>query len=320
MWQRRGQSTKKLFNFERTRPFTPHWAGKTPVCTVWPGHGCDDRNRCCSGRFRPDRGALVHPEGSLDEKGRLRCRIGAGRDQPPDLCAHGRDRGGFPRFGAAGDGVIAVVRIRFWAAILVASLLPALTQAQTAEEIAAKQAALEERAQQSVSTLQALIESRVALKAEVAELSAAAETANDADKEQVLADLEARRIQLAEIEDQISVLATGIAESDFDKREPTAFDLQSELEALVQPFIVMMRNATEEARQIEATRRGLAEADWDGYAARASASATDGKIRGRGLCFYIESILGAPNETAVNVTSGVCRAGRLIALRPAISI
>lgn len=44
--------------------------------------------------------------------------------------------------------------------------------------------------------------------------------------------------------------------------------------------------------------RGMAEADWDGFEARKAESAANGKLRGRGLCFYIESILGAPNETA----------------------
>ena len=44
-----------------------------------------------------------------------------------------------------------------------------------------------------------------------------------------------------------------------------------------------------------------AEADWDGFDARRSASAQDGKLRGRGLCYYIESILGDPAETATVV-------------------
>ena len=44
--------------------------------------------------------------------------------------------------------------------------------------------------------------------------------------------------------------------------------------------------------------RGMAEADWDGYEARKAESTARGKLRGRGLCFYIESILGAPNESA----------------------
>ena len=44
--------------------------------------------------------------------------------------------------------------------------------------------------------------------------------------------------------------------------------------------------------------RALKEADWDGFEARRAESAAQGKLRGRGLCFYIESILGAPNESA----------------------
>ncbi|MCK0149104.1 xanthine dehydrogenase family protein molybdopterin-binding subunit [Marivita sp. S6314] len=37
-------------------------------------------------------------------------------------------------------------------------------------------------------------------------------------------------------------------------------------------------------------------ADRDGFAARRAASAKAGKLRGQGLCYYIESILGAPSE------------------------
>ncbi|KAG1713627.1 Glyceraldehyde dehydrogenase large chain [Nymphon striatum] len=40
------------------------------------------------------------------------------------------------------------------------------------------------------------------------------------------------------------------------------------------------------------------EADRDGFAARRADSASAGKLRGQGLCYYIESILGSPVETA----------------------
>jgi carbon-monoxide dehydrogenase large subunit len=39
------------------------------------------------------------------------------------------------------------------------------------------------------------------------------------------------------------------------------------------------------------------EADRDGFPARRAASAAKGKLRGQGLCYYIESILGDPAET-----------------------
>jgi carbon-monoxide dehydrogenase large subunit len=43
---------------------------------------------------------------------------------------------------------------------------------------------------------------------------------------------------------------------------------------------------------------GAAAADWDGFEARRAADAARGLLRGRGLCYYIESILGDPSESA----------------------
>ena len=44
--------------------------------------------------------------------------------------------------------------------------------------------------------------------------------------------------------------------------------------------------------------RGVEEADWAGFEARQAADAANGLLRGRGLSFYIESILGDPSEGA----------------------
>ncbi len=44
--------------------------------------------------------------------------------------------------------------------------------------------------------------------------------------------------------------------------------------------------------------RAMTEADWDGFEARREESAAKGRLRGRGMCTYIESILGAQNETS----------------------
>ena len=44
--------------------------------------------------------------------------------------------------------------------------------------------------------------------------------------------------------------------------------------------------------------RAEAECDRDGFAARKADSAARGRLRGMGLCYYIESILGNPSETA----------------------
>ncbi len=45
--------------------------------------------------------------------------------------------------------------------------------------------------------------------------------------------------------------------------------------------------------------RAAAEADRDGFAARKAADARNGLLRGQGLCYYIESILGDPSEEAM---------------------
>ena len=44
--------------------------------------------------------------------------------------------------------------------------------------------------------------------------------------------------------------------------------------------------------------KGAAQADWDGFEARAAADADKGLLRGRGVSYYIESILGDPSEGA----------------------
>ncbi len=43
--------------------------------------------------------------------------------------------------------------------------------------------------------------------------------------------------------------------------------------------------------------RADSEADYSGFEARRTADAADGKLRGVGICYYIESILGDPSET-----------------------
>ncbi len=62
------------------------------------------------------------------------------------------------------------------------------------------------------------------------------------------------------------------------------------------------RSATGELYDVGDFHRVLAraadEADMTGFASRRSASEAQGKLRGLGLCYYIESILGDPAETA----------------------
>ncbi|MEL6714068.1 MAG: hypothetical protein AAFP86_09855 [Planctomycetota bacterium] len=74
------------------------------------------------------------------------------------------------------------------------------------------------------------------------------------------AEAEALDAEIAELEVQIAALSTGVSESDFRGDDGAKFDLNSELEALVEPFVVMMKDATENARTIERLRRSGADA------------------------------------------------------------
>ena len=59
---------------------------------------------------------------------------------------------------------------------------------------------------------------------------------------------------------QIGAVATGVSDEEYGIATDTKFDLNAEAQALVEPFIAMLRDATENARQIERLRRDLSEA------------------------------------------------------------
>ncbi len=147
----------------------------------------------------------------------------------------------------------------FFAVIVLAAAMPAA--AQTPEEKAERAEKLEARAGEAVETMQALMESHKALTTDIDRMTSEIESAAEAEKPELIKALDEKKAELAEVEDQLSNLATGVVESEFLRRAPAKFDLQSEVEALIEPFVVMLRNATEEARQIEATRRALNSAE-----------------------------------------------------------
>lgn len=78
---------------------------------------------------------------------------------------------------------------------------------------------------------------------------------------------EERAARIAEINDdlsklnrQIGAVATGVSDEEYGIETDSKFDLNAEAQALVEPFIAMLRDATENARQIERLRRDLNEA------------------------------------------------------------
>lgn len=102
-----------------------------------------------------------------------------------------------------------------------------------------------------------------ALNTEKADLEAELKILNSATKSEA----EARSARMAEINDeltklnrQIGAVATGVSDEEYGIATDSKFDLNAEAQALVEPFIAMLRDATENARQIERLRRDLSEA------------------------------------------------------------
>ena len=102
-----------------------------------------------------------------------------------------------------------------------------------------------------------------ALNAEKAALAAEADALRSATKSR--AEERAARIseindELAKLSRQIGAVATGVSDEEYGIATDAKFDLNAEAQALVEPFIAMLRDATENARQIERLRRDLSEA------------------------------------------------------------
>lgn len=70
----------------------------------------------------------------------------------------------------------------------------------------------------------------------------------------------------------------------------------------IKPLQFPYKTATDETYDVgdfdKVLTRGAQEADLSGFAARKAADAARGLLRGQGLCYYIESILGNPSEGA----------------------
>ncbi len=81
-------------------------------------------------------------------------------------------------------------------------------------------------------------------------------TSEDSEKKRIQDLLKGERTELESIRNQITAMSTGVSDDRFNSTEAEKFNLQVELEQLVQPFVVMLKSATEDARQIERLRRG----------------------------------------------------------------
>lgn len=128
------------------------------------------------------------------------------------------------------------------------------TGADTArgEESAAVDAA---RAAELSASLAGLIETETEQEAELADLRRRlARTRDPAVAQELEGEVAELSEALAQTSARIEELATGVASSEFGLGEAPPFDLEAELQQLAEPFVALLRAATEEARQIERLR------------------------------------------------------------------
>ena len=163
--------------------------------------------------------------------------------------------------------------IRFAARLCLIALL-ALSGAPVAGTAFAQDTSTEEadsgaKTQAVIDALSSLLRSQAEKQARVEELNQALKNAAPLDKEALEKELKAVRADLDQIDRQFDALSTGGAASKFSLSDDTKIDLQSELEQLVQPLVVMLKMATADSRRIELLRhsRFVAETQFETAAA-----------------------------------------------------
>lgn len=138
--------------------------------------------------------------------------------------------------------------------LLFAPALPGAVQAQMVGEISTVSEEARERASASVRLIQSLLELEQSLQEQVAEKAQIHESQlGDEDKKQ----LEQISAELAKVRAQISEAATGVSAQDYGTFDAVEFDLNAEVQGLLEPFILILNEATSDARQLERTRRDL---------------------------------------------------------------
>ena len=136
----------------------------------------------------------------------------------------------------------------------------AIAQVAHPDELERKEK-LRGEAKEAIETLESLLSARSERRKQLKELAREIKQVKEpALKKELEEKIKAETEKLAQIEQRATSLTTGVAKDELGADDNKKFDLQSELESLVQPFVKMMKDATENARQIEKLKRTLAAA------------------------------------------------------------
>ena len=139
---------------------------------------------------------------------------------------------------------------------------PHIAVAQKQAEEIQREQKLRDEALNTLDALGDLLKSRVEQLAAIEELTNELKaTKEEAIKKTVEEKIKAENADLVKLDKQISALTTAVTEEEANGDQNQKFNLQAELESLVQPFVKMMKDATENARQIESLKRSLLTAE-----------------------------------------------------------
>ncbi len=118
-----------------------------------------------------------------------------------------------------------------------------------------------EMAREALGTLGNLLDSKAEQITVIENLKNELESAKEeASKKELEAKIKTEQDKLSQLEARLIALTTGVADDAFSDKSAKPFDLESELGALAEPFIKMMKSATSSARQIEQLRTTVSEA------------------------------------------------------------
>ncbi len=135
----------------------------------------------------------------------------------------------------------------FYGAIEVSAQESAPTDTDAAAELV-------ERAENTVSILQPLLDLERSLEDQIAAID---DTTGPDQDETSATELERLRSELQDVQEQISVVLTGVSERVYLSEEDARFDLNAEVQNLIEPFVLVLNEATRDARELERARRGL---------------------------------------------------------------
>lgn len=147
--------------------------------------------------------------------------------------------------------LISFVRVSVIAFHMSLIAISALAQTETQPDTDAN-TALTARAQRSLAILQPLLDLEQNLEEQIAELNT-----KDSQDDAVATELERLHTKLEEIHEQLSLVLAGVSERSYRTFGQEQFDLSQEVQNLIEPFILLLNEATNDARQLERTRRDL---------------------------------------------------------------